>query len=330
MTMWHVRRLVLALALVSAGRLAPAQTLGTEGDTFTIDGRPQFLIFISYFDGLRRANAKQPNGGVDGDFAYFKRVGVDGIRVLPNWQYLCGAGPTDDGQKLFTAEGTINEPMWPTFVEMLDRAAFHRLSVDVTFTRDTFRRHIPLAAYAAAIVEVAKRLDAAGGYRHVLFDIQNEYPIHDMSHADVRGVLSAVRAVDPQRIVTASAGSGDVVHDPAMTVTAYHDGRDARWHEAATARAEIEAVRAAAAPAVKPIYYQEPMAFRKFRDTCGHGEWPRSGHARRAARHARQHGAAAWTFHTRQSFDLRERSLVELLNADPEQKAELEAVAALQ
>jgi hypothetical protein len=330
MTIRLVRVLALALALVAGGRLAPAQTLSTEGGRFTIDGRPQFLIFVSYFDGLRRANTKQPGGGVDGDFAYFKRIGVDGIRVLPNWHYLCGAGPSDDRQKLFTSAGAINEPMWPVFLGMLDRAAFHGLSVDVTFTRDTFPRQIPLAAYRTAIVEIAKRLREAGGYRHVLFDIQNEYPIHGMTGADVHGVLSAVRDVDPERIVTASAGSGDVVHDPAMTITAYHDGRDSGWSEGATARAEIEAVRARAGPAVKPIYYQEPMPFRKFRTDCGHGEWPRPGHARLAARHARQHGAAAWTFHTRQSFDLRERSLLQLLEADPEQKAELEAVAAVE
>ena len=330
MTVRLVRTLTLALAVVAASRPAPGQTLGIDGDKFTIDGRPQFLIFVSYFDGLRRANAKPPGGGVDGDFAYFKQVGVDGIRVLPNWQYLCGAGPFDDTQKLFTSKGTINEPMWPIFVGMLDRAAVHGLSVDVTFTRDTFPRPIPLAAYRAAIVDVANRLRAAGGHRHVLFDIQNEYPIHGLSDADVHSLLSAVREVDPERIVTASAGSGDVVHDPAMSVTAYHDGRDSRWSEAATARAEIEAVRARAGQARKPIYYQEPMPFRKFRGNCGHGEWPRPGHARLAARHARQHGAAAWTFHTRQSFDLRERSLLELLKADPEQKAELEAAAAVQ
>jgi hypothetical protein len=319
--------LLCALGVTSIAPMASAQTLGTDGAAFTIDGRPQFLIFVSYFDGLRRTNATRL-GGIDGDLAYLRGAGVDGIRVLPNWHYLCGAGPSDDGQKLFTEKGTINESMWPVFVSMLDQAASHRLIVDVTFNRDTFNRPIPVAAYRAAIVEVAKRLRAAGGYRHVLFDIQNEYPIHGMSAADVHGVLSAVRAVDPERIVTASAGSGDIVHDVAMTVVAYHDGRESRWYETDMIRKEMAAVRKASG--VKPIYYQEPMPFRKFRGDCGHTEWPRPGHARLAARHAREHGAAAWTFHTRQSFDLRERSLVRLLQDDPEQKAELEAAAVVQ
>jgi hypothetical protein len=69
------------------------------------------------------------------------------------------------------------------------------------------------------------------------------------------------------------------------------------------------------------------MPFRKFHPACGHGEWPKAGYARRAAVEARQHGAAAWTFHTRQSFDLRRRTLVEILKADAEQRAELEAIS---
>ena len=82
------------------------------------------------------------------------------------------------------------------------------------------------------------------------------------------------------------------------------------------------------APQPKPIYLQEPMPFRKFHPTCGQSEWPRSGFARLAANHARQGGAAAWTFHTRQSFDLRSRTLVQILAADADQKGELEAVSA--
>ena len=95
---------------------------------------------------------------------------------MVNWQYPCGGGPTDDEQKLFSAAGHINEPMWRVFVRVLERAAAHGLIVDVTFTRDTYEAPIPVDAYRTAIAGVAGRLLAAGGHRHVLFDIQNEYP----------------------------------------------------------------------------------------------------------------------------------------------------------
>ncbi len=316
----------IALLLLQAG--PRAETLGIAGSRFTVDGQPKFLLFVSYFDGLRRANANGGAGDVDTDFAYLKRTGYHGIRLMVNWRYTCGSGPADDAQKLFAADGSLNQPMWPVFVRLLERAAAHGLLVDVTFTRDTYDVAIPVDAYRKAIAGVAERLLAAGGYRHVLFDVHNEYPIHGLTPSDVHDILSDVEAVDAARIATASGGGGDIVDDPAMDVVAYHDSREDDWHEPAAAVRQLEAVRRGIAPAEKPIYFQEPMPFRKFHPDCGHGEWPRSGAARRAVEHARRNGAAAWTFHTRQSFDLRRRTLVAILEDDPDQKAELEAVSA--
>jgi hypothetical protein len=254
-----------------------------------------------------------------------KRAGFDGVRLLVNWEYPCGGGPADN-QKLLAGDGSINEAMWPVFIRFLERAAAHRLVVDVTFTRETYGTAIPVDDYMKSLASVAKRLLAAGGHRHALFDIQNEYPIHGLTPDDVHSILNAVREADPARIVTASSGGGDIVDDPAMSVVAYHDSRDDNWADAAEARQQLGAVRARAGN--KPIYLQEPMPFRKFHPACGHSEWPRGGFARRAAHAAREADAAAWTFHTRQSFDLRNRTLVEILEDDLEQKAELEAISA--
>ena len=319
----------IALLLLVFAASPGAQTLGIDGARFTIDGRPKFLLFVSYFDGLRRAAAADGKGDVDTDFAYLKRARFDGVRLLVNWHYTCGGGPEDD-QKLLAADGTINEAMWPVFVRFLERAAAHGLVVDVTFTRETYKTPIPLDGYQKGIASVAKRLVDAGGYRHALFDIQNEYPLHGLTSDDVHGILTAVRQADPARIVTASGGGNDILDDPAMSVVAYHDGRNDDWYEPAAVRRHLDAVRAQTGnkTANKPIYLQEPMPFRKFHPACGHGEWPRTGFARRAASAARQGGAAAWTFHTRQSFDLRSRTLVEILQGDPDQKAELEAISA--
>jgi hypothetical protein len=187
-----------------------------------------------------------------------------------------------------------------------------------------------VADYQKGLAAVARRLVDEGGHRHVLFDIQNEYPLHGLTADDVRDILKAVLEADPARIVTASGGGSDILDDPAMSVVAYHDSRDDDWYEVAAARRQLDAVRAQTGnqTASKPIYLQEPMPFRKFHTACGHGEWPRPGFARRAASAARQAGAAAWTFHTRQSFDLRSRTLAEILEGDSDQKAELEAISA--
>ena len=214
----------LALLFLQAG--PRAETLGIAGSRFAVDGQPKFLLFVSYFDGLRRANANGGAGDVDTDFAYLKRTGYHGIRLMVNWRYTCGSGPADDAQKLFAADGSLNQPMWPVFVRLLERAAAHGLLVDVTFTRDTYNVAIPVDAYRKAIAGVAERLLAAGGYRHVLFDVHNEYPIHGLTPSDVHDILSDVEAADAARIATASGGGGDIVDDPAMDVVAYHDSRE--------------------------------------------------------------------------------------------------------
>ena len=318
----------IALTLLVLTTSGGKPTLGIDGARFTIDGRAKFLLFVSYFDGLRRAAAGNGSGDVDTDFAYLRRAGFDGVRVMANWQYSCGGGPADD-QKLLAPDGTINEAMWPVFVRLLDRAAAGGLVVDVTFTRETYGTAIPVDDYQKGIASVARRLVDEGGHRHAFFDIQNEYPLHGLRPDDVHAILEAVREADPARIVTASGGGSDILDDPAMSVVAYHDARDDDWYERAAAQRQLDAVRARTRneTANKPIYLQEPMAFRKFHPACGHGEWPRRGFARRAASAARQAGAAAWTFHTRQSFDLRSRTLVEILEGDPDQKAELEAIS---
>jgi hypothetical protein len=59
----------LALALLALGSSAGAQTFGIDGNRFTVDGRPGFLLFVSYFDGLRRANANSGTGDIDTGFA---------------------------------------------------------------------------------------------------------------------------------------------------------------------------------------------------------------------------------------------------------------------
>src|SRR5262245_35059012 len=64
----------------------PSIAIAVEGDHFTVDRgdgagpRAKFLVFISYFDGLRATDR-------DGDLNYIANtIRFDGIRILPNWQ----------------------------------------------------------------------------------------------------------------------------------------------------------------------------------------------------------------------------------------------------
>ncbi len=329
-------RLLIAVLLVTLPTAARAQMLGVSGDHFTVNGAPKYLLFVSYFDAMRRANSGGGNtGDLDADFAYLKSKGIDGIRIFPNWWvYSCG-GNTQDNQTLFLSNGSINGSMLNVFKRILQRAASHELLVDVSFTRETYNNNnrIPFPQYKNAIVQVAGEL--AAGHTHVFFDIQNEIQNDTpdvLQPGEAGEIVAAVHARDPNRIATASVGDGVLERTQNMDVVTYHriqNPGDPNWYTAATVSAAITSRKNGMAPTTKPIYAQEPKPFRPAA-TCPSDQEHDAvdSHHRSAAAHHKLYGGAAYTFHTRQSFHMASSRLVDALNADPAQKATLESLRA--
>jgi hypothetical protein len=322
----------LALAVVIAAPAAPV--LGISGDRFTVNGSPRFLLFVSYFDAMRLARAgAEPGGALDADFRYIASHGFDGIRVFPNW-YHYASGARADGDALFTKDGSIRSAAWPIFISVLDRAAANGLIVDVSFSRETIS-DLSVDAYIAQLEAVAAKLK--GAHPHAFFDLQNEFPIH-MSERDAARALAAVRSADPARIVTVSIDSGSV-NDPGdagrlsarlrLPVAAYHESRDPdEWFTEAYIARIVGALRTGLGAEKVPIYLQEPTAIGTMcPPRCLEQDWDdEPSHARDAARAAERAGAAAWTFHTRSTFDLSNTTFRARLEADPKQRAAFEAV----
>jgi hypothetical protein len=339
----EVPRRVLSLLTLVAALLAgigasssdtPPTALGIAGDRFTVDGEPKFLIFVSYFDGLRPAMTPAGRQRLARDFDYLRETaGVDGIRILPNWRqcdeniYNPHCPPASDG--LFDG-GNRERPLRPAPLEALDRllelAAWHGMLVDVTFTRETVVPEMSVPAYREAIVAAARELR---GHRNVLFDVQNEFQINGLTEAEAAEIVAAVKAVDPSRIVTASpAGTpeeaGRFARESGAAVVALHDPRVPGWSETATLTSVVTDARRGAAPAVLPIYLQEPTGwgYRGGDDTT-------SGRFAAAAEAARQAGAAAWTFHQRVGFNLQRESFQDRIARDAALKKELEGLRVL-
>ena len=292
MTRALVGLFALAWTLVSsapsqAGRAGPL--LGVEGTHFTVNGRPTFLLFVSYFDAMRRADAGAD--GLDADLAFF-RGKVDGIRIFANWlAYGCPA--TRAADTLFDLNG-IDEQRWPSLVRVLDKASDSGLLVDLTFDRDAVRvaGGMSQAAYVRAVAAVTQRLK--GRYANVYFDLQNEWDnkgAHAITATELRQVAAAVHREDSSRLITAS---GRFLADAGLDFAAVHDPRDAHWF------AEPH-YRAALAPGVATLF-QEPMPFSAF---CpGQDKDDAPGRHVEAAGNARAAGAAGWTFHTRTTFKM--------------------------
>jgi len=294
-----------AAALLSSWTVAAAaQSLGIEGNQFTVDGRRAFLTFVSYFDGVRRIPDDLVSTAIlDADLDYFVSKGVAGVRVFPNWQFR--------SETLMDCDGMLRPRQLAKLKKLVDRAAAKRLVVDLSFTIDVVKNTDDKQCLSAADYKQALETitTALVGKMNVLFDLQNEHdknrPRPDEMHkpgwtpeqwTDYLGtvVLPAVKARDRTRLVTVSWTSDAAlekvfsnVQSHNYDVLAYHH-RGAGWQTKTTtylsALGELFAHRSPA----RPIYLQEPNRF-PF-DTA-------EEHYAAAIASAKRSGAAAWTFH---------------------------------
>jgi hypothetical protein len=304
------------LILFASIAISAAPRLGIAGTQFTVDGAPRFLIFISYFDGVRRVAS-----GVQGDLDYLKTK-VDGIRVFPNWwEYSCP--PRSGGDTLFDLQGDIRPAGWQAIETLLAEAGARGLIVDLSFSRESVtdngqpRQGLDEDAYQRALTTVVGSTKyLKGRHPHVLIDVQNEWPIHS-NKTRIEALLKALRAADPDRVLVASSSGGGyaaVGLDVPLVAAAYHDPRERDWYGAATAHGIVDRVRGSLGPSVQPVYLQEPMPWGTVCPRQDNDLDP--AHFTAALANARAAGAAAWTLHTRVTFDLKSRSLVSKLN-DP-------------
>jgi hypothetical protein len=292
-----IRRQLIALlfgASITFSALFPsrasAQRLSIDGDQFAIDGSRRFLTFITYFDGMNAVD-------VTGDLQFLRDAGFDGVRLWPT-------------RELIRADGSLVPDGLSRLQFVLDRARERRMLVDVTFTAEHVAG-LDAAHLRDAIVSTARALTA---YDNILFDIQNERDVYGpfgrpLAQPDVASIAAVIKAVDPQRIVTASITPNQspetaarFTADTRLDVTAYHDDRVPNWYERGRLQAIVDAMRANGHPA----YLQEPTRF-PFPST------DRADYFVQARANAKQAGAAAWCFHTEFGFDLRRSRFRDLL-----------------
>jgi hypothetical protein len=296
--------LATAALLVSWIVAAGVQSLGIDGNRFTVDGRPAFLIFVSYFDGVRRIPDDLASTAIlDADLDYFVRKRVGGVRVFPNWQFR--------SETLMDCDGALRPRQLAKLKKLVGRAVAKRLVVDLSFTIDVVKNAQEKQCLGAADYKhgLETVTTALAGTTNVLFDLQNEHdknrPPPDGTHksgwtaqqwTDYLGgvVLPAVKARDPTRLVTVSWTSDASVETVFSNVQlhgydmlAYHH-RGAGWQtKTATYLSTLEELFERRGPA-RPIYLQEPNRF-PFDTTVEHYET--------AIADAKRSGAAAWTFH---------------------------------
>lgn len=317
----------LACVLVSRPRASSVTDLELtiSGDDFRINGVATFLPIISYFDAIHGDLNE-----IDDDFADLAGDGFKGVRIFPNWYRY--DGPPDNSNThqyraqdtLFDKDGNLRNGTLNKLRDILDLAKDHGLIVDLSFTVETVvdcpldnctsgTSALTFAEYQAALEDITANLASAGSaYKHVMFDIQNEYDGNNPSdlnwdEGDMDTLAEAIHAEDSSRIVMASLGFQTDPTDAAnladiaeLDVAVLHENRVRNWGNTSDdygdAMDDVTPL---------PVYFQESPRYRQSSGSSDTTCWWSSDQAEKSLYEAKVHGdVAAWNFHTRAGFNL--------------------------
>jgi len=292
--------------------------LGVEKTQFTVNGKPVFLLGISYYGAL---GARREY--VLADLDDMQKHGFNWMRVWATW-----AGFENDVSAVDVGgnprEGYLSKLKW--LVEECDRKG---IIVDVTLHRGDGRLEDTQSLGQAA----QSLLVTLKPCRNWYLDLANERNIRDaryVSFEELVEVRRLAKKLDPTRLVTASH-AGDMgkeelrryLKEVEVDFIAPHRPREAKspGETATRTREYLEWMKDIGR--VIPVHYQEP-----FRRGYQPDYWePKAEDFLTDLKQARQGSAAGWCLHNgaqedkregkpRRSFDMREARLFDQLDEE--------------
>jgi len=326
----HSRTVILIMAVVLGpslrslpGQEADVSTrLQIRGTRFTLNGRPAFLLGISYYGALGAGDEM-----VRQDLDEMRRRGFNWIRVWATW-----SAPGNDVSAL-DAEGNKREPYLGKLRHLVAECDRRGIVADVTLSRGNGvtgpSRLQSLAAHRRAVETIVAALKPQANW---YLDLANERNIRDQryaSFADLRELRATAGRLDPQRLVTASHG-GDISREELSeylrTVEVDFLCPHRPRHSGSPGQTEQKTRQLLGwmkeMGREVPVHYQEPFR-RGYSDRWN----PTAEDFAMDLRQALSGGAAGWCFHNgdqrdrpdgrpRRSFDLRSQRLFEQLDAE--------------
>lgn len=183
---------------------ARGATLGitADGGFFAIDGVPTYLNGISYYGAQSISTASFVTQDLDDMVA-------DGF----NWMRVWGFWATPSGLdvSIMTHDGQVREPYMTRLETLITECNSRGIIVDVSLTRDAGRDWVGpwnQTEHLACVQTLSQRLLP---YRNVYIDISNERDIGDdryVSLSECGQLIDAIKAIDPDRLCTASSVPG--------------------------------------------------------------------------------------------------------------------------
>ena len=295
--------------------------LGIDGTKLTLNGRPTFLLGISYYGAL--GSSKE---FIRHDLDDMQRYGVNWIRVWATWAAF------GNNVSALGVDGTPREPFLSKLKWLVAECDARGMVVDVTLSRGngvTGRARLQdTHEYLAGVETIVAALRP---HRNWYLDLANEHNIKDkrfIGFTELKRARELVRKLDPGRLVTASR-AGDIPTNEldeylatvGVDLIAPHRPRHEKSPRQTAAKTRAYIRRMKHLGRVVPVHYQEPFR-RGFRPTRFE---PTSEAFLVDLQQARQGGAAGWCLHNgdqkdrpegkpRRSFDMREKRLFEQLD----------------
>lgn len=301
---------------------SPAESrtvLGIQGTRFTLNGKPTFLLGVSYYGGLGA-----PDDFLRRDLDDFQRHGFNWIRVWVTCNLF------DQDISVADATGRPRGPFLGKLKRLVADCDRRGLVVDVTLTRakTTPGWGVPdIAAHQRAVEGVVNALKE---YQNWYLDLANERDVRDerfVPAAELKALRELVRRLDPARLVTASLGGHDLTEEDLREslLTAGLDFVTPHRPRGPESPAQTESTTRNCLAVMKklgrvaPVHYQEPL-----RRGYVQGN-PSAVDLLTDLRGAVSGGAAGWCFHNgpqhgtpekrpRRSFDLRAQRLLDQLD----------------
>ncbi len=312
----------------SKGGSAAGTVLAIDGTQFTLNGKPTFLLGISYYGALGA-----PEEFIRRDLDDIQKHGFNWLRVWATWNaYGTNVSAVDE-------RGEARRPFLSKLKSLVAECDRRGLIVDITLTRGE-----PLPSFDAHQRAVETLVAALKTHRNWYIDLANEHDVEDARHAtdaELKSLRDQVKRLDPDRLVTASFGGHELSESDLRTVlltvgvdfVAPHLPRDTDSPAKTEARTRRTLALMKGIGRVVPVHYQEP--FRR-----GYTRWqPVAEDFLNDLRGAIAGGAAGWCFHNggqrgtkdeqpRRSFDMRGKRLFDQLDAE-EQKIVEKAASVL-
>ncbi len=269
----------------SNSQAATVLGISEDGWQFTVNGKPTFLLGISYYG----ATSTERPGVWQEELSQLHELGFNWIRIWVTWA---------QGDRNFSAvarDGNLAEPYWTRFKDIVADSNRIGIVVDVTFSRLLLADH---QAHLKAVAEVARQLQP---YRNLYIDVGNERNVEDIrfvSLSEVAELIAAIKKVDPERICTASDG-GDTPTDGVASRIATGlellcPHRRGNINSPAETRDDARRLLKAVEETgrVVPIHYQQP-----FRRNSSRRWQPTASDFLTALDGAVRGNAAGWCFH---------------------------------